>query len=340
RHTRFSRDWSSDVCSSDLDDDLDIRHGQPVRARAVRLRPRRDRAVRRRQPELSDHRRDRGRVRRRLVLLREDGMGQGVPGGGDRPVRRRPHGHQPQPRHGAVVLRGRRRGGARGSDAKPADLGQLSHGPAAGHQGVLGAGHRRRRPGRGRAAGRAPAGADREARAALRAGAVRVRARRAAAAPHPVLAAAPDRPAHGQGGQLVSAPGRSSAWREWLAWVAGAAVLVAIAYMVDGYTADLYRKLLLFISLALAFNFLFGVAGQVAFSQIAFYGLGAYSITILWAVYHWPFLLALAATIVICTLIALAVAIPTNRLEGFYLALATLAFSQFFVVMLAQGGSF
>ncbi|HEX7006778.1 MAG TPA: branched-chain amino acid ABC transporter permease [Alphaproteobacteria bacterium] len=138
----------------------------------------------------------------------------------------------------------------------------------------------------------------------------------------------------------MSAPGRSSAWREWLAWVAGAAVLVAIAYMVDGYTADLYRKLLLFISLALAFNFLFGVAGQVAFSQIAFYGLGAYSITILWAVYHWPFLLALAATIVICTLIALAVAIPTNRLEGFYLALATLAFSQFFVVMLAQGGSF
>src|SRR5690606_32350220 len=88
------------------------------------------------------------------------------------------------------------------------------------------------------------------------------------------------------------------------------------------------------------FNFLFGVAGQVAFSQIAFYGLSAYSITILWAVYHWPFLLALAATVVICTLIALAVAIPTNRLEGFYLALATLAFSQFFVVMLAQGGSF
>lgn len=138
----------------------------------------------------------------------------------------------------------------------------------------------------------------------------------------------------------MSATARSPAWRKWVAWVSGAAVLVAIAYMVNGYTADLYRKLLLFISLALAFNFLFGVAGQVAFSQIAFYGLGAYSITILWAVYHWPFLLALAATVVICTLIALAVAIPTNRLEGFYLALATLAFSQFFVVMLAQGGSF
>src|SRR5207302_2697236 len=31
RHTRFSRDWSSDVCSSDLQD----RHGRSVRALAV-----------------------------------------------------------------------------------------------------------------------------------------------------------------------------------------------------------------------------------------------------------------------------------------------------------------
>lgn len=136
----------------------------------------------------------------------------------------------------------------------------------------------------------------------------------------------------------MSAPARSSA--TLLAWAAGAAALVAIAFMVDGYTADLYRKLLLITSLALAFNFLFGVAGQVAFSQVAFYGVGAYSITILWAVYHWPFPLALIATVVVCTLVALAVAIPTNRLEGFYLALATLAFAQFFVVLLLQGGSF
>src|SRR5690606_41162152 len=33
RHTRFSRDWSSDVCSSDLTDafaQLDERHGEPL----------------------------------------------------------------------------------------------------------------------------------------------------------------------------------------------------------------------------------------------------------------------------------------------------------------------
>jgi branched-chain amino acid transport system permease protein len=138
----------------------------------------------------------------------------------------------------------------------------------------------------------------------------------------------------------VSALARSTAARGALAWLAGAAVLVAIAFLVGGYSADLYRKLLLTASLALAFNFLFGVAGQVAFSQVAFYGLGAYSITILWAVYHWPFPLALVATVVVCTLVALAVAIPANRLEGFYLALATLAFAQLFVVLLLQGGSF
>ena len=38
--------------------------------------------------------------------------------------------------------------------------------------------------------------------------------------------------------------------------------------------------------------------------------------------------------------VALAVAIPANRLEGFYLALATLALAQIFIVVLMQGGEF
>ena len=37
--------------------------------------------------------------------------------------------------------------------------------------------------------------------------------------------------------------------------------------------------------------------------------------------------------------LALVVAIPSTRLEGFYLALATLAFAQLFLVVLTEGGS-
>ena len=44
------------------------------------------------------------------------------------------------------------------------------------------------------------------------------------------------------------------------------------------------------------------------------------------------------ANAAVCALIALAVAIPSTRLEGFYLALATLALAQLFIVVLNEGG--
>jgi len=126
----------------------------------------------------------------------------------------------------------------------------------------------------------------------------------------------------------------------WAGWIAGAAILVALAVALDGYQADMYRKLLLTATLALGFNFLFGIAGQVAFSHIAFYGIGAYGTAILYANLGWPLPLAIVGTMVVAAVVALAVAIPSTRLEGFYLALATLAFAQLFVVLVLQGGEF
>jgi len=43
--------------------------------------------------------------------------------------------------------------------------------------------------------------------------------------------------------------------------------------------------------------------------------------------------------VLLCVLLALVVAIPSTRLEGFYLALATLAFAQLFLVVLTEGGT-
>jgi branched-chain amino acid transport system permease protein len=52
-----------------------------------------------------------------------------------------------------------------------------------------------------------------------------------------------------------------------------------------------------------------------------------------------PFALAIVLGVLLCVLVALAVAIPSTRLEGFYLALATLALAQLFVVVLNEGGA-
>src|SRR5947207_11643058 len=116
-------------------------------------------------------------------------------------------------------------------------------------------------------------------------------------------------------------------------------LLSGAAFFMGEYHNDVYRKLLLWVALALGYNFLFGICGQVAFSDFAFYGIGAYSIVIFLFQLHLPFPLAVLAGIALCILFALAVAIPSTRLEGFYLALATLALGQLFIVVLNEGGS-
>ena len=116
-------------------------------------------------------------------------------------------------------------------------------------------------------------------------------------------------------------------------------VLAGAAFFMGDYHNDVYRKLLLWVTLALGYNFLFGICGQVAFSHFAFYGIGAYSIVIFLFQVHLPLPLAVICGIALCVLCALAVAIPSTRLEGFYLALATLALGQLFIVVLNEGGS-
>ena len=122
-------------------------------------------------------------------------------------------------------------------------------------------------------------------------------------------------------------------------WIGAFVILAALPFFMGSYYNDVYRKTLLAVTLALSYNFLFGICGQVAFSHFAFYGLGAYSIVILLFQFGMPFALAVVLGVLLCVLVALAVAIPSTRLEGFYLALATLALAQLFVVVLNEGGA-
>ena len=116
-------------------------------------------------------------------------------------------------------------------------------------------------------------------------------------------------------------------------------MLSGAAFLLGDYHNDVYRKMLLWVTLALGYNFLFGICGQVSFSHFAFYGIGAYSVVILLFQLHVPLPLAIVLGVLFCVVVALAVAIPSTRLEGFYLALATLALAQLFVVVLNEGGA-
>ena len=125
----------------------------------------------------------------------------------------------------------------------------------------------------------------------------------------------------------------------FLRWLGTAVLLSGVAFLLSDYHNDVYRKMMLWVALALSYNFLFGICGQVSFSHFAFYGIGAYSVVILLFQLQVPLPLAIVLGVLVCVLVALAVAIPSTRLEGFYLALATLALAQLFVVVLNEGGA-
>lgn len=121
-------------------------------------------------------------------------------------------------------------------------------------------------------------------------------------------------------------------------WLGAFVILSGAAFLLGDYHNDVYRKMLLWVTLALGYNFLFGICGQVSFSHFAFYGIGAYSVVILLFQLHVPLPLAIVLGVLVCIVVALAVAIPATRLEGFYLALVTLALAQLFIVVLNEGG--
>ena len=68
--------------------------------------------------------------------------------------------------------------------------------------------------------------------------------------------------------------------------------------------------------------------GQLSLGQAAFMGLGAYSSALMTLKLKLPFLLVLPASTIIPVLFALAIGIPTLRLAGVYLAIATIGLGE------------
>ncbi len=68
--------------------------------------------------------------------------------------------------------------------------------------------------------------------------------------------------------------------------------------------------------------------GQLSLGQAAFMGLGAYSSALMTLKLHLPFAVVLPASVVVPVLFALAIGVPTLRLAGVYLAIATIGLGE------------
>ncbi|UUZ76595.1 branched-chain amino acid ABC transporter permease [Polaromonas sp. P1(28)-13] len=111
----------------------------------------------------------------------------------------------------------------------------------------------------------------------------------------------------------------------WLA--VGATLLVLFPFMASDYWLYLACLVSINVASATGLNVLTGYTGLVSLGQAAFMGLGAYTVAILQTRAGTPFLLNILAGGVVAMLGGLVVGIPSLRVKGLYLAIATIAAS-------------
>lgn len=122
------------------------------------------------------------------------------------------------------------------------------------------------------------------------------------------------------------------------ALVIGFAVLILLLplQLANPFALSLLNQIGLFILVVLGLNLFTGYAGQISLGHAAFFGLGAYGSAILTATHQfppWPTMVLVAAAV---ALVALIIGLPTLRLYGHYLAMATLGFNYALHIIFVQ----
>ena len=91
--------------------------------------------------------------------------------------------------------------------------------------------------------------------------------------------------------------------------------------------------------IVIGLNLLMGYAGQISLGHAAFFGLGAYLSAILTTTYGFPAWPTILGAMAITAGIACAIGIPTLKLEGHYLVMATLGFNVIVYIIMIQLGA-
>lgn len=110
-----------------------------------------------------------------------------------------------------------------------------------------------------------------------------------------------------------------------LPWLAG-----------NAYLLDVANRIAINAIIAVGLNLLIGYAGQISLGHAGFLGLGAYASAILCGRYDWPAWLALLSAAAGVALLAFLVARPILRLQGHYLAMATLGLGMIVSLVLSN----
>ena len=102
-------------------------------------------------------------------------------------------------------------------------------------------------------------------------------------------------------------------------------LLVSTPWVASTYLLDVVNRTGIAIIAALGLNILTGYTGQISMGNAAFLAVGAYSTAYLAGTLGLPFILVIPAAGLITALVGMVFGVPSLRLKGLYLAMATLA---------------
>lgn len=105
---------------------------------------------------------------------------------------------------------------------------------------------------------------------------------------------------------------------------------------------DNYPDLMVFAGIycliTIGLSLLMGYAGQISLGQAAFFGIGAYFSAILTVKYEMNPWICMAIGMVVAAIVAVLVGVPSLKLRGHYLAMATLAFGIIIFIIFNEEG--
>ena len=129
----------------------------------------------------------------------------------------------------------------------------------------------------------------------------------------------------------------SSTRKKWILFLALASVVGLLPLVVKGGYYLLILNIIAINGLVvLGLNLLIGFAGQISLGHAAFFGMGAYLSAIFTAMYSMPPWPTLILVMILTGVVAYVIGIPTLRLEGHYLVMATLGFNIIVYILMVQ----
>ncbi|MFG2949584.1 branched-chain amino acid ABC transporter ATP-binding protein/permease [Streptomyces adustus] len=113
----------------------------------------------------------------------------------------------------------------------------------------------------------------------------------------------------------------------------GAIVVAAwlLPYGLGSYTVHVVNIALIYALLALGMGLAMGVSGQINLAQVAFFGVGAYTVAILTTHYGYGFWAAALLAVLATVVVGLFVGIPALRMQSHYLGIVTLGLALGFI---------